>query len=131
MLKDSLASIIASLLLLDGPLTEREKEINTLEIEIRQNLDAVPFDSPFNASFVANNGRKFFYSVGDITTSTPIESASTSKWVTATVILLSIQNNVLSLSDNPQQFIDCTSSEPFGQNQSIFKREFCPSNGLI
>lgn len=105
MLKEAVIPIIASVLF-DGVLDQGDVAISQLETEIRQSLDALPQSDGFNVTLIANNGRKFSHSVGDVSESTPLRSASTSKWVTASIILWLVQDDALSLSDHPQQYID-------------------------
>jgi len=106
MFKEAIIPILLSTLLFDDSSPKTEAEINQLETEIRQDLDMVPFEVDFNATFVANNGRTLSHSVGDVSLTTPLRSASTSKWVTSSIILWFVQTTNLTLSDTPQKYID-------------------------
>lgn len=77
-----------------------------LEERIRQQLNTVQTDTDFTLMVVADNGHTFTHSIGSSTPSTTYRSASTSKWVTAVVILDLVDVGLLSLQDHPQDFID-------------------------
>ena len=62
-------------------------------------------DADFSLLITANNGHKFSHSRGTSTATTVYRSASTSKWVTAAVILSLVEDGILSLDDHPQNFI--------------------------
>ncbi|MEE2730596.1 MAG: serine hydrolase domain-containing protein [Pseudomonadota bacterium] len=78
----------------------------TLEDEIRLALDALDSDRDFTLVLEANNGHRFIHSTGASTEYTDYESASTSKWVSATVILDLVAQGVMTLEDHPQDHID-------------------------
>ena len=78
----------------------------TLEDEIRLALDAAETNEDFTLVLEGNNGHRFIHSTGGSTEYTVYESASTSKWVSATVILDLVRRGVLSLDDHPQDYID-------------------------
>jgi len=94
-----IVSIIISLLLLSEP------QYTPLELEIKADLDAHITDADFTLTVVAENGQVFTHSVGDAGLTKPYESASTSKWVTSSVLMWLVQNQTLSLDDNPQDYI--------------------------
>ncbi len=91
--------IIVSILLLGEP------QYTPLELEIMADLDALGTDTDFTLTVVADNGRILTHSTGNSSLITPYESASTSKWVTAAVIMWLVQNQTMSLDDNPQDYI--------------------------
>ena len=81
-------------------------EPETLEDEIRQALDAVETDADFTLLLEAGNGHRFIHSTGASSEYTVYESASTSKWVSAAIILDLVNQGVLNLEDHPQDYID-------------------------
>jgi CubicO group peptidase (beta-lactamase class C family) len=66
---------------------------------------AVTEVSDFTLALEANDGHRFVYSHGDSSLDTVYESASTSKWVAAVVILDLVDRGVLSLSDEPPRWL--------------------------
>jgi CubicO group peptidase (beta-lactamase class C family) len=72
---------------------------------LRAALNAVTTDVDFTLLLRDSNGRNFSHSIGVSTANTNYESASTSKWVTAMTILRLVDTGVLSLADNPQDYI--------------------------
>ncbi len=66
----------------------------------------VDTDTDFTLIVESNNGTQFFHSRGASTATTSYRSASTSKMVTAAVILHLVQQGVLSLGDHPQDYLD-------------------------
>lgn len=102
MLATQLAPILA-LLLLNG---EPDSSSEDLELAIKTELSAFETETRFTLSVVAENGRVLTHSVGESTLETPYESASTSKWVTATVLMSLVEDGVMSLDDRPQDYID-------------------------
>ncbi len=129
--------------------------ISELEGSLDRSLSEVVTDVDF--SFVverAGDGRQYQYHRGASTLQTSYESASTSKWVAAAVILRLVQNGTLSLSDRPQdhiatwsvpmddplynmtlaQLLSFTSgleSEPFCLNLPSFDFESCVVNNIV
>jgi CubicO group peptidase (beta-lactamase class C family) len=79
--------------------------ISILESDIRNALDNVITDTDFTLLVSAPNGRTFSHSIGTSTATTSYQSASTSKMVTGAVILRLVNDGVLSLDDNPQDFV--------------------------
>ena len=99
----ALAALIAGIIGCGG---NDDPEPETLEEEIRQALDAVDTNRDFTLMLESNNGHRFIHSTGSSSEYTVYESASTSKWVSATIILDLVQQGVLSLEDHPQAYID-------------------------
>lgn len=89
----------------DTPQPEPTDEVAAKEAEIRAVLNDVATDTDFSLVIVGNNGRQFSHSVGNSSISTKYRSASTSKWVTASVVLHLVDTGVLNLNDNPQDYI--------------------------
>jgi len=59
----------------------------------------------FSFSVERADGRRYTYNRGSSTMQTSYESASTSKWVTAVIILKAVQNGDLTLTDKPKDRI--------------------------
>ena len=83
-----------------------DPEPETLEEEIRLALDNIETNKDFTLMLESNSGHRFIHSTGASTEYTVYESASTSKWVSATVILDLVQQGMLTLEDHPQDYID-------------------------
>ncbi|MEJ2621912.1 MAG: serine hydrolase [Candidatus Thiodiazotropha sp.] len=77
----------------------------TIEQELKITLDSVTTDTDFTLLVESNNGTQFSHSQGASTVTTSYRSASTSKMVTASVILLLVQQGILSLDDHPQDYL--------------------------
>lgn len=58
------------------------------------------------------DGANYTFSKGDSTISTTYESASTSKWVSAVIILRLVDQGILALDDRPQELIDNWAIDP-------------------
>ncbi len=86
--------------------TECQGELAELEASIRAHLDAYPADADFTLLLKTSGGRVFEHSVGESSAETSYRSASTSKWVTAAVILLLVDEGLIALDDHPQDHID-------------------------
>lgn len=89
-----------------------------LENEIISDLDAFDTDTDFTLIIRAENGSTFMHDTGNSTETFLYRSASTSKLVTAVVILSLVQDGILSLEDHPQDYI---STWPTTGNLSAIK----------
>lgn len=78
---------------------------NTLEDQMRTILTDLVTDTDFTLYLEAEDGHSFVFSQGRSTLLTPYASASTSKWVTAVIILRLVDQGLLSLNDHPQDHI--------------------------
>ncbi len=78
----------------------------SIEKQLQTALNLVDTDTDFTLIVESNNGTQFVHSRGESTVTTSYRSASTSKMVTATVILQLVQQGVLSLDDHPQDYLD-------------------------
>ena len=76
-----------------------------LEAEIDNTLSTVSTDVDFTLMVQARNGRIYSYSRGDSTPQTTYRSASTSKMVTAAIVLGLVDRGILKLSDHPQDYL--------------------------
>ena len=85
------------------------------ESELSAALTVAPSDVDFSFSVERADGRRFSFSRGASTMTTAYESASTSKLVTAVMILRLVEQGYLNLSDRPQDRIPgwpITNSDP-------------------
>lgn len=89
------------------PPAEAPSDCSLEEIEetMTARLSVVSTDADFTYLLERGDGRRFSYSRGASTARTPYESASTSKWVTATIILTLVDRGYLKLTDRPQDHI--------------------------
>jgi CubicO group peptidase (beta-lactamase class C family) len=76
-----------------------------LEDQMTAILSNLVTDTDFSLYIEAEDGRSFTFSQGSSTLSTSYAAASTSKWVTAVIILRLVDQGLLSLSDHPQDYI--------------------------
>jgi len=90
----------------DNDMEAPANPIEELEAQLRDSLDTLVTDTDFTLLVTAKNGRVFSHSTGTSSATTSYRSASTSKWVTAAVILDLVKEGFLSLDDNPQNFIN-------------------------
>lgn len=79
--------------------------LNQQERHISDWLDAYPRDTAFTLLLQSKSGNSYRHSVGNSSAYTSYESASTSKMVTATVVLALVEDGVLALDDHPQDYI--------------------------
>ena len=82
-------------------------------------LDAVDTDVDFTLLLRDSAGRDFSHSIGASTAETLYESASTSKWVAAATILALVDQGVLAVDDNPQDYIPFWTEEAASPLASI------------
>jgi len=94
-----------------GGLTSCEAQRAQLEERIAKELDAAAEDPSvtgepnFTLALETASGHRFVHSHGSSTIDTTYESASTSKWVAATLILDLVDQGLLSLSDDPSKYL--------------------------
>jgi len=74
-------------------------DLSALEQSLRQQAAALKTDTDFTLLLERFDGRSFSYSRGASSAVTSYESASTSKWVSAVMILRLVDSGVLKLSD--------------------------------
>jgi CubicO group peptidase (beta-lactamase class C family) len=95
----------------EGELTRCEVERRELEHDIASKLDAAALDPDvtlepsFTLALETASGHRFVHSHGDSTLDTTYESASTSKWVAASVILDLVDQGALALDDSPSKYL--------------------------
>ncbi len=78
---------------------------------LRLALDGVQTDADFVLRLRSFTGREFTHAVGEVRATSPFESASTSKWVTAAVILRLVDSGQLELDARPQDYLDFWTSD--------------------
>lgn len=78
---------------------------NALAAEMQATLASIATDSAFSFFVETASGRRFAYDRSGSTMTTVYESASTSKWVSAVVILRAVDKGYLALSSRPQDQI--------------------------
>jgi CubicO group peptidase (beta-lactamase class C family) len=94
-----------------GELSGCEADRAAVERAMTAKLDEAALDASitlepnFTLALEAANGHRFVYSHGDSTLETTYESASTSKWVAAAVILDLVDQGKLALSDDPAEYL--------------------------
>jgi len=81
-----------------------------LEQKLRNDLDALVTDTDFTLTIKTAMGRTFSHSTGVSNDTIMYKSASTSKLVTAVIILSLVEDGILSLEDHPQDYIDTWST---------------------
>ena len=79
--------------------------IEEIESNIRTELDNHVTDLDFTFMIKSESGRSFVHSTGNSSAFVSYESASTSKLVTAVIILSLVEKGLLSLDDHPQSYI--------------------------
>lgn len=88
-----------------------------LESQISSLLGSAVTDTDFSLQVERGDGRVFTYNRGSSTPQTLYESASTSKLVTAVIILRLVDQGILSLTDKPQNYI---SGWPIGSSDPLY-----------
>ena len=94
-----------------GELTSCEAQRQELERDIAAKLAAaaadpdVTVEPSFTLALETASGHRFVHSHGDSTLDTIYESASTSKWVAASVILDLVDQGALALDDSPRKYL--------------------------
>ena len=77
----------------------------TTEASLENQLTSIATDVDFSFYVEDSLGESFSFNRGTSTLNTPYESASTSKWVSAAVILNLVDEGVLNLTDKPQDYL--------------------------
>jgi hypothetical protein len=77
-----------------------------LEQAMNATLATVNTDADFSLLLESFDGRRYHYARGGATPARSYESASTSKWVSAAVILSLVDRGFLSLESRPQEFLE-------------------------
>ncbi len=91
----------------------RLERVMTDSLDVAATDNSITGDPNFTLAFEAADGHRFVYSHGDSSLDTVYESASTSKWVAAAVILQLVDGGLLSLDDQPSKWL------PFWQIEGV------------
>ena len=91
--------------------------INNLEANMNAALSEVTSEVDFSFSVEKRDGRRYNFNRGISTLQTSYESASTSKLVSAVIILRLVEQGFLNLSDRPQDHI---AGWPIGSGDSLY-----------
>lgn len=75
------------------------------EADLTIAMASAPSEVDFSLTLQRGDGRRFTYNRGAVTADTRFESASTSKLVTAIIILRQVEKGYLKLTDRPQDWI--------------------------
>jgi len=95
-----------------GELSGCEVNRAALEQKMASELDAAAVDPKitsvpdFTLALEADDGHRFVHAHGNSSLDTVYESASTSKWVSAAIILSLVDRGVLALGDEPSKYLD-------------------------
>lgn len=102
------------------------EELSKIESDIKSNLAIMETDADFSLKVESEDGRVFEFNRGSASMTTTYESASTSKWISATVILSYLESaenlsspKPLTLASRPQDFI--TSNWPIQSTDPLYK----------
>ena len=96
----------AILMVISGCGGDSNIDEETIEQQLHKALDLVETDTDFTLFVESTNGTQFIHSRGTSTATTSYRSASTSKIVTASVILQLVEQGILNLHDHPQNHLD-------------------------
>ncbi|MEC4890773.1 MAG: serine hydrolase domain-containing protein [Nitrospira sp.] len=100
-----------------GPVTGPSCSVAQLEGAMDSTLAQTTSDVDFSFSVERQDGRRYSYNRGGSTLLTSYESASTSKLVSAVIILRLVEQGYLNLSDRPQDRIPAW---PIGSGNSLY-----------
>jgi hypothetical protein len=103
-----------------------QAQLDQLDAELTTALTNATTDTPFSLRLQTEDGRNFVYNRAGSSMTTVYESASTSKWVSATIILSFIESaenqaspQPLALDSHPQDFIGAT-NWPIAGSDTLF-----------
>jgi len=88
------------------PVEDTACSVDELESLMDQTLSQTASEVDFSFTTVRDDGRSYVFNRGTSTLETHYQSASTSKLVSAVIILRLVELNYLSLTDKPQDYID-------------------------
>lgn len=93
-----------------------QKQLSSLEAELRAFLDAWESDTDFTLMLETETGYQFTHSTGTSTQFTPYESASTSKLVVGAIFSRLVQKGLIDLDARPQMYLpDWPQSGPLSE----------------
>lgn len=101
------AALLANTGCSGGDVADLPTLCSTTDIEqsLTAQLSATTTDTDFSLLLSRSDGREYVFERGESHANSQYESASTSKWVSAVVILHLVQQGYLSLDDHPQDHI--------------------------
>lgn len=100
-----------------APAPEATCSVTQLETAMDATLAQVPTEVDFSFAVERQDGRRYSYNRGAATLQTSYESASTSKLVSAVIILRLVEQGYLNLADRPQERI---AGWPIGSGDSLY-----------
>jgi CubicO group peptidase (beta-lactamase class C family) len=100
-----------------------EPSVPSAEDDLTAAIAAAETDVPFTLLLGDEAGTFFEGSMGESTAMTSYESASTSKWVAATVILSLVEDGYLTLDSHPQDFVEWWTSDANDPRSAITLRQ--------
>jgi CubicO group peptidase (beta-lactamase class C family) len=100
-----------------APLPESQCSVTELEARMDSVLSQTSSEVDFSFAVERQDGRRYSFNRGGSNLQTSYESASTSKLVTAVIIMRLVEQGYLNLSDRPQDYI---SSWPIGSSDSLY-----------
>lgn len=102
-----------------------DAQLSQIETEIKSKLGSMTTDADFSLKVESDDGRVFEYNRGSVTMNSKLESASTSKWVTGTIILSFLESaenlassKPLTLASRPQDFV--TTNWPIATTDPLY-----------
>lgn len=93
-------------------------EVSAIEESMRVKLLNLATDVDFSLLVQREDGRQFVFNRGDSKPTTQYESASTSKMVTAAIILRLVERGVLKFTDQPQKYL---ANWPIPETDSLYR----------
>lgn len=97
--------------------TDETCSLLVLEDEMDSILSQIETDADFSFAIERADGLRYRFNRGDSTLSTSYKSASSSKLITAVIILRLVEQNFLQLNDRPQDHIN---NWPISSNNSLY-----------
>jgi CubicO group peptidase (beta-lactamase class C family) len=101
----------------DSTLPGASCSVTQIEAQMDLVLSQVVTDVDFSFAVERQDGRRYSFDRGGSSLQTSYESASTSKLVTAVIIMRLVEQGYLDLADHPQDYI---SSWPIGNSDSLY-----------
>lgn len=92
-------------------------DLVSIENTLHDKLSTAPASVDFSLLLNRSDGREFIFERGASTVNTEYESASTSKWVSAVIILRLVEKGFLKLTDKPQTWI---SDWPIAESDPLY-----------
>ena len=117
-----------------APKTHDNSALAKIETDIAEALSNAETDVDFSFAVEREDGRRFVFNKGLSSMNTQYESASTSKMVTATIILSLVDRGLLSLDSKPQDLIPAV-YWPINSSDTLYgislRSLLCFTSGLV